>query len=384
MSDLKTGFYFDEHCLWHTAAAHALLVPVGGWIEPLAAGGHAESPESKRRFKSLLDVSGLTGQLDVRSADPAAMEDLLRVHGRAYLDEFRKLSDAGGGELGTRAPFGPGSFDIALVSAGLAMRAVDDVLGGKVKNAYALSRPPGHHCLPDEAMGFCLLANIPIAIEAARAKKGIDKVAVVDWDVHHGNGTQVIYYDRGDTLTISVHMEGGFPPGLSAADMRGEGAGKGANLNIPLLPGAGQEAYIAAFEQLVLPKLQAFGPDLIVVASGFDANGFDPLSRTLAHSGTFADMTDLVMAAADDLCGGRLVLVHEGGYAKAVVPFCGVAVMERLSGISTEVEDPFRTLLEGRQPPQVLTELQMKLLDEQVPAAAAAAAAASGERILTI
>ncbi|NKB51488.1 MAG: class II histone deacetylase [Rhizobiaceae bacterium] len=369
MAELKTGFYFDEKCLWHTAAAHALLVPVGGWVEPLAAGGHAESPESKRRFKSLLDVCGLTAQLDVQSAAPATLEDLLRVHGRDYLEQFQRLSDEGGGELGTRAPFGPGSFDIACLSAGLAMRAVNDVLGGEIKNAYALSRPPGHHCLPDEAMGFCLLANIAIAIEAARKNHQVERIAVVDWDVHHGNGTQAIYYDRDDVLTISLHMEGGFPPGLSAADMRGEGAGLGANLNIPLLPGAGQVAYLAAFEKLVMPKLKDYRPDLIIVASGFDANGFDPLSRTLAHSGTFADMTQMIMAVADELCQSRLVLVHEGGYAEAVVPFCGIAVMESLSGIKTEVEDPFRTLLEGRQPPQVLTDLQLKLIDEQAAAA---------------
>lgn len=369
MSDQKTGFYFDEKCLWHTSPAHALLVPVGAWVEPLAAGGHAESPDSKRRFKSLLDVSGLTARLDVRSADPANLEDLLRIHGRDYIDQFQALSNENGGELGTRAPFGAGSFDIARISAGLAMRAVDDVLRGEVKNAYALSRPPGHHCLPDEAMGFCLLANIPIAIEAAKQKHGVERIAVVDWDVHHGNGTQVIYYDRPDVLAISIHMEGGFPPGLSAADMRGEGAGTGANLNIPLLPGAGQEAYLAAFKNLVLPKLKAFQPDLIIVASGFDANGFDPLSRTLAHSGTFADITDMVMTAADELCGSRLVLVHEGGYAEAVVPFCGVAVMEKLSGINTDVDDPFRTLLEARQPPQILTELQLQLLREQAIAA---------------
>ena len=364
-----TGFYFDESCLWHTAAAHALIVPVGGWVEPLAAGGHAESPDSKRRFKSLLDVSGLTAQLDVRTAPKASHEELLAVHTRSYIDEFEKLSAGAGGELGTRAPFGPGSFDIARQSAGLAMRAVDDVLKGEVRNAYALSRPPGHHCLPDQGMGFCLLANIAIAIEAARAKHDIQKVVVVDWDVHHGNGTQVIYYDRDDVLTISVHMEGGFPPGLAAADMRGEGKGTGHNLNILLLPGAGQSAYMAAFEQLVLPKLENYKPDLILVACGFDANGFDPLSRTLAHSGTFADMTRLVMEAASDLCDGRLVLVHEGGYAEAVVPFCGVATMEQLSGVKTGVIDPFRELLEARQPPAVLQNLQLDLLREQTEAA---------------
>jgi len=366
---VKTGFYFDEICLWHTAPAHALLLPVGGWIEPMAAGGHAESPESKRRFKSLMDVSGITEQLDLRSAGSASMEDLLRVHTPAYLERFKQLSDGQGGEIGTRAPFGKGSFEIACRSAGLAMRAVDDVLSGDVHNAYSLSRPPGHHCLPDQAMGFCLLSNIAIAVEAARAKHGVDRIAVVDWDVHHGNGTQVIYYDRDDVLTISIHMEGGFPPGLSAADMRGEGTGLGSNLNIPLLPGAGHAAYLTAFESLVLPKLSAFKPDMIVVACGFDANGFDPLSRTLAHSGTFVELTRMIMAAADDLCAGRLVLVHEGGYAEAVVPFCGLAVMEQLSGIKTAVDDPFRPLLEVRQPPEALHQLQMELLRQQVAAA---------------
>ena len=223
--------------------------------------------------------------------------------------------------------------------------------------------------MPDEAMGFCLLANIAIAIEAAKAKHKTGRVAVVDWDVHHGNGTQAVYYDRDDVLTVSIHMEGGFPPGLSGAEMRGEGPGEGFNLNIPLLPGAGQEAYMSAFEKMVLPQLQSYQPDLIIVACGFDANGFDPLSRTLAHSGTFREMTRLIMEAADDLCEGRLVLVHEGGYAEAVVPFCGLAVMEELSGIKTAVEDPFEALLISRQPPTVLVDLQERLLCEQAEAA---------------
>ena len=369
---MKTGFYFDEHCLWHTAAAHALIVPVGGWVEPLAAGGHAESPDSKRRFKSMLDVSGLTAQLDVRTADSATYEDLIRVHGADYLKEFKELSDGHGGELGTRAPFGPGSYEIATLSTGLAMRAVDDVMKGDVSNAYALSRPPGHHCRPNESMGFCLLANIAVAIEAAKQKHKIQRIAVVDWDVHHGNGTQEIFYDRDDVFTISIHMEGGFPPGEGAPTMRGSGKGEGFNLNIPLLPGAGQESYIAAFDRLVLPTLRKYRPELIIVACGFDANGFDPLSRTLAHSGTFADMTSMIKNAATDLCEGRLVLVHEGGYAEAVVPFCGVATIERLADVQTDVEDPFRVLLENRQPPQRLEALQGEILTEQVDAARSA------------
>ena len=169
-------------------------------------------------------------------------------------------------------------------------------------------------------MGFCLLANIPIAIESARAKHGIERVAVLDWDVHHGNGTQAIYYDDPNTLTISLHQDRCFPPGYSGTEDRGEGAGVGANINVPLPAGSGHEAYLYAFERIVSPALDAFKPELIVVASGLDANGLDPLARMLLHSNSFREMTRLVMNAANDHCEGRLVIVHEGGYSEAYVP----------------------------------------------------------------
>ncbi|BAV75535.1 histone deacetylase superfamily protein [Pseudomonas chlororaphis subsp. aurantiaca] len=229
----KTAFFFDELSLWHSAGPHALTLPVGGWVQPPAAAGHAESPETKRRLKSLLDVSGLTRQLQVRGATAASEEDLLRVHSAEYLQRFRALSEAGGGELGPQAPIGPGSYEIARLSAGLAMAAVDAVLGGEADNAYSLSRPPGHHCLADGAMGFCFLANIAIAIEAAKARRGLGKVAVIDWDVHHGNGTQSIFEERGDVLTISLHQDGCFPPGYSGEQDRGRGAGLGGQSQYP-------------------------------------------------------------------------------------------------------------------------------------------------------
>ena len=159
----KSAFFFDELSLWHSAGLHALTLPVGGWVQPPAAAGHAESPETKRRLKSLLDVSGLTRHLQVRSAVAATDEDLLRVHTPDYLQRFKAMSDAGGGELGPNAPIGPGSYEIARLSAGLAMAAVDAVLSGDVDNAYSLSRPPGHHCLADSAMGFCFLVVIMVS-----------------------------------------------------------------------------------------------------------------------------------------------------------------------------------------------------------------------------
>lgn len=362
---MTTAFYFDERCLWHTTGEHALILPVVGYVQPPSGAGHAESPESKRRFKNLLEVSGLGAQLSWHGAEAASRKDMLRIHPAEYLDRFKALSDAGGGNAGIYSPFGPGSFEIAALSAGLAKQAVADVLRRKVDNAYVLSRPPGHHCLPEQSMGFCLLANIPIALEAARANYGLGRVAVLDWDVHHGNGTQAVYYDRDDTLTISIHQEGCFPPGQGLASERGAGLGLGANLNIPLLPGCGHQAYMDAMELLVLPALRAFAPDMIVIASGLDANGFDPLARMLAHSETFRMLTRQVKAIADEICGGRLLAVHEGGYADVAVPFCGLAVVEELSGIRTPVQDPLLELLQSQQPPADMIAFQRARLIEQ-------------------
>jgi len=348
--NLRTGFFFDERCFWHAAGLHTLILPVGGWLQPPSGSAHAESPESKRRMKSLMDVSGLSAQLQLSGAPLASEEDLLRVHPAEYLARFKAMSEAGHGELGEEAAVGAGTYDIARQSAGLAIAAVDAVLRGEVDNAYALSRPPGHHCLANRGMGFCYMANIAVAVETAKARHSIQRVAVLDWDVHHGNGTQSIFYGRDDVLTLSIHQANCFPVGSGSVEEIGEGPGIGFNVNVPLYPGSGDDAYRQAMERIIVPALDRFQPELIVVACGFDANGVDPLARMLAHSETFRAMTASVRAAAERLCGGRLVLVHEGGYAEAYVPFCGHAVIEELAGIQTEVVDPFLPMLEGQQP----------------------------------
>ena len=225
---MTTGFFMDERCFWHAGGNYAFTMPVGGLVQPLAAGGLPENPETKRRLRNLMEVTGLMAELDVRSAAPASREDLLRVHPAAYLDDFKRLSDAGGGELGLRTPFAAGGFEIAALSAGLSIAAVEAVAKGDLDNAYALSRPPGHHALPDFPNGFCLLANIAIAIEAAKAKGLVRRVAVLDWDVHHGNGTEAIFYDRDDVLTISLHQEGNYPLDTGALADRGKDPGRAA------------------------------------------------------------------------------------------------------------------------------------------------------------
>jgi acetoin utilization deacetylase AcuC-like enzyme len=346
----RTAFYTDERTFWHGGGNYAFTMPVGGFVQPLVAGGLPEHPETKRRLKNLMEVSGLMAELAVRTAPEAAFEDLVRVHPERYLTEFKKLSDRGGGELGRRTPFGQGGYEIAALSAGLVVDAVRAVAAGEVANAYALARPPGHHCLPEYPNGFCLLANIAIAIEAARAAGLVGRVAVLDWDVHHGNGTEAIYYDRDDVLTISLHQEGNYPLDTGDVADRGTGAGEGFNINLPLPAGAGHRAYLHAMDRVALPAIEAYAPDMIIVACGFDASAIDPLARMLATSETFAVMTQKTKDLAGRLCGGKLVLAHEGGYSEAYVPFCGHAAIAALSGSEIVVPDPFVEAFTRRQP----------------------------------
>ncbi|MFK7837685.1 MAG: class II histone deacetylase [Sulfitobacter sp.] len=349
---MTTGFFWDERCFWHAGGNYAFTLPLGGLIQPLAAGGLPESPETKRRMKNLMDVTGLTAELAAQSAPMATRKMLERVHPSSYLDSFKSLSDAGGGELGHHAPFAQGGYEIAALSAGLAVGAVTAVASGGLQNAYALSRPPGHHCTADTPQGFCLLANIAIAIEEARAQGLVQRVAVLDWDVHHGNGTESIFYDRDDVLTISLHQEGNYPLNSGALADRGTGAGEGFALNLPLYAGAGHTAYLHAMDRVVIPALEAFKPDMIIVACGFDASSIDPLARMQATAETFGEMTRKIKETAATLCDGRLVLVHEGGYSEVYVPFCGHAALTALSGSDIHAPDPMAKSLELRQPSQ--------------------------------
>lgn len=347
---MSTGFYWDEQTFWHAGGNYTYTLPIGGLVQPLAAGGLPENPETKRRLKNLMEVTGLMRDLAVSSAAPASTEQLLRIHPDYYLKEFKTLSDAGGGELGRRTPFAAGGYELSALSAGLAVAAVEAVLDGTHANAYALSRPPGHHCLPDFPNGFCLLANIAIAIEAAQATRRDLKVAVLDWDVHHGNGTEAIYYDRDDVLTISFHQEGNYPLDTGEIAHRGKGPGEGLNINLPLPAGTGHNAYLHAIDRIAIPAIEAFEPDLIIVACGYDASAIDPMARMLATAETFRQMTLKIKDLAGRICGGKLVLVHEGGYSEPYVPFCGHATIEALSGSAITAPDPFAQTFEVRQP----------------------------------
>ncbi len=335
---MSTGFLFHERYMWHNTgrASGPFLSDASGWLEP--DWRHTENSETKRRIRNLLDVSGLLDQLTRIDPRPASVEEVCRYHTPEYVAGIQAASDGAGGEgIDGTTVIGKGSYEVALLAAGGVIASVDAVLDGVVDNVYALVRPAGHHALPDGAMGFCLFGNVAIAAHHARVARGLARVAIVDWDVHHGNGTQAAFYDDPNVLTISVHQDNCFPPGSGLVEETGSGAGEGYNINIPLPPGSGDGAYVAAFEQVVVPALERFRPELVLVASGFDANAMDPLGRMMVSPDGYGRMARILLDAAGRLCDGRVVMAHEGGYSAELVPFCGLAVMEAMSGVETEV-----------------------------------------------
>ncbi|MFT5505401.1 MAG: acetoin utilization deacetylase AcuC-like enzyme [Gammaproteobacteria bacterium] len=341
---MTTGYVFHEKYLWHDTGSSGIWMPAQGFIQPEP---HVENPESKRRINNLIQVSGLADHLAPIRPRPASNDEILAFHTEDYINSIRKLSQEQGGDAGMTTPFAHGSFEIACLSAGGVIEATNAVIDGKVKNAYALVRPPGHHAEADMGVGFCMLGNVVLAIMQAKATRNLSRIAVVDWDVHHGNGTEHAFYDDPSVLTISVHQDNCFPSNSGNIEDTGTGDGVGYNINVPLPPGSGREAYLAVMNQIVEPALRAFKPELIMVPCGFDAGATDPLGRMMLSSKTYRSMTGTLKSLAEELCDGRLVLSHEGGYSTAYVPFCAHAVIEELLGVEDPIEDPFCQFLEN-------------------------------------
>ncbi len=349
----RTGFVWHERYMWHDTGNFFGPVGASKNIQPIA---HLENPEGKRRIRNLLDVAGLTERLVAVPPRPASENELARGHTHEHIARVKLVSAAGGGQMAKRyasTPLGPGGYEIAALAAGGGLALVEAVLDGRIDNGYALVRPPGHHAEPDEAMGFCFFGNVALAALHALEARGLHRVAIVDWDAHHGNGTQKIFWRDPRVLTISLHQDRCFPPDTGTLAEIGEDAGRGTNINIPLPPGSGIGAYHAAFERVVLPALDRFRPELILVASGFDSGAHDPLARLALNSSAYRWMTDRLMAAAAAHCGGKLVMLHEGGYAPHIVPFLCLAVIEALCGHSSGIVDPFDAMI-GAWPYQEL------------------------------
>ena len=336
----RTGFIWHEAYAWYQLGNEAGIArPDGRGVQP---DRHAYDPETVRRFRNLIEMSGLADNLICMKPQPASEADILRVHTREHVEQIRALSaHVTGGEAELYMPIPAGGFEIALLAAGGALMAVEAVMDGKIDNAYALLRPAGHHSTPSASRGFCVFSNAAIAGRYLLDTRGLERIAYVDWDVHHGNGTQAAFYREKRALTISIHQDRCFPVDDGFLHQLGDGDAHGTNLNIPLPPGSGVDAYIAAYDRVVIPALKAFRPDFIVVPSGFDAGAMDPLGRMMMHSEGYRVLTRKLLALADELCNGRLVFTHEGGYSRWAVPFYGLAVMEEISGRKTDIADPF-------------------------------------------
>lgn len=356
---MTTGYVWHELYGWHDTSTFAGFLAPSTTVQPYQ---HAESPESKQRFNSLVEVSGLADQLVRLKAVPATKEDVLRVHTKEHVERIiRESENPRGGDAGDgESPFGNRGYDIALLAAGGAIQALRAVVEGKVQNAYALVRPPGHHARPSTGMGFCIFANAAIAIQHVRAELGVQRVAVVDWDVHHGNGTQEIFWDDPNVLTISIHQDNLFP--ANSGPMTDRGA-EGSVINIPLPAGSGNGAYVHAMEQVIVPAVRNFNPDVIVVPSGFDAAATDPLGRMMVTSSGYRQLTEMLLNVAAEVCDGKLMMTHEGGYSPTYVPYCGLAVLETMSGIKTEIEDVLGSGYEAL-PDQVLKDHQKAVIDQ--------------------
>jgi len=275
-------------------------------------GDHVESPGRIVAIERALAANGLLDDRPLPSYAPASDEAILRVHTPGLLARLETLTAQGGGWIDGDTIVTPDSLATARASAGAAIAAVDAVLDGVAPRAFALGRPPGHHATPDRAMGFCLLNSIAIAAEHAIAR-GHSRIAILDWDVHHGNGTQDAFYGRSDVFFCSLH-ESPLYPGTGDARETGVGPGSGTTLNLPLPAGTGDAGYLHVLDTIALPAIEAFGPDLLLISAGFDAHWRDPLARMQVTTDGFATFASRASALAVRWCGGNLVAVLEGGY----------------------------------------------------------------------
>jgi len=293
----STALFADPVCKEHET----------GW-------GH---PEQSARFDavmSALETAGLLSRLQRLEGGPAEWADIEACHGAEYIEVVKEDVARGAGTLRTGdTDICAQSLDVALLAAGHATRAVDAVCEGRARNAFCAMRPPGHHAMRDQGMGFCVFNNVAVAARYAQRKHGIGKALIVDWDVHHGNGTQDIFYFDGDVFYFSTHQDSWYP-GTGYARETGAAAGAGTTLNVPVQAGAGRDEILGAFKEQLAPAMESFKPEMVFISAGFDSRAGDPLGMLALTDTDFADLTRFMMDLADTYTGGRLVSVLEGGY----------------------------------------------------------------------
>jgi len=309
----KTGIVWDERFLLHDAGY-----------------GHPESPERLSVTFDLLDEKGVLDDAVIVEPREATAEELYAVHTKEHVN--RVISTKGtafrfDGDTATS----PESVEAALLAAGGTIKLTEDVVSGKLKNGFALIRPPGHHAEPNHSMGFCIFNNIAVAAKYAIDKLGLERVLVVDWDIHHGNGTQWIFYKEPSVLYFSTHL---YPyyPGTGAFSEEGDDDGRGYTVNVPLVSRMGDADYQEIFKSILVPIADEFKPQLVMVSAGYDIADGDPLGSMRVTPDGFALMTSIIMDIAEKHCGGKVVMALEGGYGLKALSLSIKATIETLLG----------------------------------------------------
>ena len=301
--------------------------------------GHPENRTRLERVMQTLADEGLLARMASIPPRPADLDLLRRVHRDSYLAALKQMAGRGGGHIDADTYVAAASYDAALLAAGGVVELVGAVLSGRVRNGMALVRPPGHHATRERGMGFCLLNNVAAAAQAALTRFGLSRVLVVDWDVHHGNGTQAIFYDSPQVLFFSTHQ---YPyyPGTGDWREAGRDAGQGYTVNVPLPAGVGDAGFARIYDEILTPVAERFRPELILVSAGYDAHWDDPLAGLQLSLSGYWRLAQTVIALAGRLCGGRLVMTLEGGYNLEVLSHGVADTCRALLGDTAPGADP--------------------------------------------
>ncbi len=273
-------------------------------------------PENSLRMSGALKVienSDIAGEIEILTPGDADIGALFHIHEKRYVDGVRECAENGGGYLDADTYVGKRSFAAAMKMISATVWAGDSIVDGSYERIFVAGRPPGHHAERSMGMGFCIFNNIAVAAEHLVRNRGLSRVAIIDWDVHHGNGTQNAFYGRNDVMFVSLHQSPLYP-GTGRASETGEGAGTGYTLNIPMVPGSGDNEYAEAFEKKLIPALEEFGPEMILISAGFDARNEDPLASINLTENAYSFMTRNLVDLAERNCSGRILSLFEGGY----------------------------------------------------------------------
>jgi acetoin utilization deacetylase AcuC-like enzyme len=315
--------------------------------------GHPEHAGRIRAVWAQMDAAGLSQRMKKLEPEMVDEDLILAVHSREFVELLRWIDETGQQHIHFDADTygGPTAYQIARLSAGGVVLAVDEVMSGRAKNGLAAVRPPGHHAMPNHAMGFCILGNVPIAARYAQKTYGIERILIVDFDVHHGNGTEAMFYDDDSILFVSTHQSP-FYPGTGAITDTGSGKGKGYSINIPLAAGHGDASYAALYEEILWPAARRFQPELILVSAGFDSHWTDPIAGMKLTLTGYAHLTHELIRMADELCGGKIVFAMEGGYNLDAISHGIVNVGHALLGEDI-ISDPLGQPRDTRPEPDV-------------------------------